>query len=350
MRFFTALLAATLPLLSSGSVQVLPHDEFAARDGRPGKGKKWKLGDVRGRALASALNSITAQTPLVIDYEHQTLHAPTNGKPAPAAGWFKSFTWRDGEGLFSEVEWTAAAKAALDSGEYRYFSPVIQFDEHGHVTGVLMGALTNFPAIVGMDAAVAALSTQLQQEQSMDLLAALIASLGLAANSDAAAALSAVNALKTERDTLKTKPVLPAALVAELGIAAGADETAALTAIKGLKTADTGTLALVTQLQGQVAALTTQLNDGALTALVDGAIAASKFAPAHRDWLLAQGRKDFAALKAVIDGAPVIPGLAGQTGNVERENTAALTALADEVRRNSGLTAEQWAAVNKKAA
>lgn len=350
MRFFTALLAATLPLAANGQAQLLPHGTFSGR----GHGKAWHIDDARGRQVAAQLTAVAAQTPVVIDYEHQTLHAPTNGKPAPAAGWIKSASWRDGEGLFAEVEWTAAAKAAIDAGEYRFISPVITFDDAGNVTSVGLAALTNHPAILGMDAAVAALSaqlsTQLQQEQSMDLLAALIASLGLAAGADAAAALSAVNALKTERDTLKTKPALPAALVAELGIAAGADETAALTAIKGLKTADTGTLALVTQLQGQVAALTTQLNDGALTALVDGAIAASKFAPAHRDWLLAQGRKDFAALKAVVDGAPVIPGLAGQSGNLERENTAALTAIADEVRRNSGLTAEQWAAANKKAA
>lgn len=346
MRFFTALLAATLPLAANGQAQLLPHGTFAGR----GHGKTWNISDSRGRQVAAQLSAIAAKTPVVIDYEHQTLHAPTNGKPAPAAGWIKSAAWRDGDGLFADVEWTAAAKAAIDAGEYRFISPVITYDEQGNVTAVSLAALTNHPAILGMDAVVAALSTQLQQEQSMDLLAALIASLGLAANTDQAAALSAVKALKTEVDALKTKPLLPAALVAELGIAAGADETAALTAIKGLKTADTGTLALVTQLQGQVAALTTQLNDGALTALVDGAIAASKFAPAHRDWLLAQGRKDFAALKAVIDGAPVIPGLAGQSGNLEREQTAALTGLAEEVRRNSGLTAEQWAAANKKAA
>lgn len=350
MRFHTALLTATLQLQANGRAQLLPFGEFAARDGRPGPGKKWKVDDASGRAIAARMNAIAALTPIVIDYEHQTLRAAENGKAAPAAGWIPAVEWVDGQGLFSNVDWTAAAKAAIDGGEYRYISPVITYDEAGNVTDVKLAALTNYPAIVGMDAVVAALNAQLpHQEIGMDLLQALIASLGLAAGTTQEAALSAVKALKTEIDSLRARPSVPAALVAELGLSAGADEVAALTAVKTLKTADTGTLAVVTQLQGQVAALTAQLNEGQLTSLVDGAIAANKFAPAHRDWLLAQGKKDFAALKAMVDGAPVLPGLNGQTTGKEGEQTAALTAEADKVRRLAGLTEEQWAKAKKAA-
>jgi phage I-like protein len=351
VRFHTALLSATLQLLANGRAQLLPFGEFAARDGRPGPGKKWKVDDVRGRAIAARMNAIAALTPIVIDYEHQTLRAAENGKAAPAAGWMPSVEWVDGQGLFSNVDWTAAAKAAIEGGEYRYISPVITYDDAGNVTDVKLAALTNYPAIVGMDAVVAALNAQLpHQENGMDLLQALIASLGLAAGTTQEAALSAVKALKDEAAALRGKPAVPAALVAELGLAAGADEVAALTAVKTLKTADTGTLQVVAQLQGQVAALTAQLNDGQLTGLVDGAIAANKFAPAHRDWLLGQGRKDFAALKTLIEGAPVLPGLNGQTKGNEGEQTAALTADAEKVRRAAGLTEEQWAKAAPKAA
>ena len=131
MRFYTALLAATLALSSaaSGQAQLLPFGEFAARDGRPGPGKTWKLTDAAGRALAAQLSTTAAKTPVVIDYEHQTLLAATNGRPAPAAGWITSATWRDGQGLFATVQWTAAARAAIDAREYQYISPVITSDE-----------------------------------------------------------------------------------------------------------------------------------------------------------------------------------------------------------------------------
>jgi phage I-like protein len=352
MRFFTALLAATLPLLSSGQAQLLPAGEFAARDGRPGPGKHWKLSDAQGQLLATQLTAVAARTPVVIDYEHQTLNAPKNGQAAPAAGWIKGATWRPGEGLFAEVEWTAAARAHIDAGEYRFISPVITYDAAGRVTGVALAALTNFPAILGMDAVVAALNTQLNhQEPDMDLLAALIASLGLAAGTTQDVALAALTTRLAELNTLKARPALPAALVTELGLQAGADEAAALTALATLKTGagkvDPTTLTLITTLQGQVAALTAQMAEGGLTGLVDGAIQAQKFAPAMRESLLALGRKDMAALTAIVGTAPVIPGLAGQSGGREFENTAALTADAAKLQSAFGLTADRWAKAGK---
>lgn len=365
MQLLFALLAATLPLQSGAAAhnQLLPFGEFAARDGRPGPGKSWKLDDERGRHVAASLNAVAARTPIVIDYEHQTLHAPTNGKPAPAAGWIKRTEWQDGRGLFiTDVEWTAAARAAIDAGEYRYLSPVIGYDADGRVSGVHLAAITNYPAIVGMDAVVAALNAtpgavdgaNPPEDATVNpLLQKLLAAIGLPATTDEAAALTAVAALQAEVVQLRAKPpALPTALAAELGLAAGADELAALTAIKGLKTADAGTLQIVTQLQGQIAELRTQLNENGLMATVDEAIAAGKFAPAHREWLLGQGRKDLAALKAAIAAAPVIPGLQGQTaGRTDQvENTAALSADAARIKAAFGLSDEQWAKGAKQAA
>lgn len=356
MRFFTALLTASLPLLKSGQAQLLPAGEFAARDGRPGPGKKWKLTDASGAVIAAALTAIAAQTPVVIDYEHQTLNAATNGQPAPAAGWIHGATWMPGVGLVARVQWTPKAQAAIDAGEYLYISPVISFDDAGNVTGVALAALTNFPAILGMDAVVAALNTQLdQQEPNMDLLTALLAAIGLTAGTTQEAALTAVAALKAENDTLKARPLLPAALTTALGVDAKADETAALTAVTTLKTAsgkvDPATLALITTLQGQVAALTAKSNDGELTTLVDTAIADQKFAPAMRDTLLDLGRKDMTALKSIVEKAPKIPGLNGQTtGDHGEGGTAALTADAEKMRLAAGLSPEQWAAAAPKKA
>ncbi|MFZ6713000.1 phage protease [Undibacterium sp. TC9W] len=99
--------------------------------------------------------------PAVIDYDHQTLWKEKNGQPAPAAGWFKTLEWREGVGLFAiDVEWTPAAALAIETSEYRFISPVINFDANtGRITKLTMAALTNYAGIDGMQQArLAALS------------------------------------------------------------------------------------------------------------------------------------------------------------------------------------------------
>lgn len=88
---------------------------------------------------------------LVIDYEHQTLA----GTEAPAAGWIGELV-KTPQGLAANVKyWTDHAKARLESGEYRYFSPVILFGENGEVAALHSVALTNHPALHGVPALVA---------------------------------------------------------------------------------------------------------------------------------------------------------------------------------------------------
>ena len=159
----------------------------------------------------------------------------------------------------------------------------------------------------------------------------------------AVSALAAVTALKTRADTAPAKAAIPAALVAELGLA-GADEQAALSAIKALKQADQSTNGLVVQLTQQVAALTAQLQGGELERLVDGAIQAGKFTPAHKDWLTAQGKRDLAALRSLIDTSPVIPGLSGQSrpegeqAHGQGGGAAALSATQKLIARQLGIS------------
>ncbi len=348
MRFFQAVLAASLPVDSAGRVQLLPAGEFAARDGRPGPGKKWKLTDAQGAVVAAALAAVAAQTPVVIDYDHQTLHALTNGQKAPAAGWIKGAEWLNGQGLFAPVQWTAAAKASIDAGEYAYISPVITYSEDGTVQGVALAALTNFPALLGMQPVISALSTQFQQEPTMNpILLALLSGLGLAENATLEQATAALTTLKTERDTLKAKPPVPAALATALGLQATADENAALTAVRALKGGDANLVGLVTALQAQVAQLTAAQNDASLIALVDGALTgdAPKFLPAMREQLLAIGRSNRAQLQALIDAAVPLAGLAGQTGGKgpAGDGTAALAGDAVKLIAGFGLTPEQFA-------
>lgn len=353
MRWFTALLSAALPLATNGQAQLLPAGEFSARDGRPGAGLKWKADDATGRALATQMNALTAATPIVIDYEHQTLLAAKNGQPAPAAGWIDQVTWLDGKGLFADVRWTERAAAAIKAGEYAFISPVIAYDKAtGAVQSVQMAALTNFPAVLGMEPAVAAL-TALNHEDPQEpdmklLLAALSTYLGVAALQDEAGAIAALQAHQAKPTPLST------ALTAALGLQANADETAALSAVQALKAAEntaTTATAAMASMQAELAALTAKINGAELTGTVEKAIADGKLLPAQRDWALQLGKTNLAALTAFIASAPVIGALGGQTGGKAPGGDGTATdALTGDVMRAFGLTPEQFAKAAPKQA
>ena len=131
-------------------LQVTPAQDFTPADGRTMDVPAWRMNSA---IAARVIAAFSTQQPAVIDYEHQTLKAEKNGQPAPAAGWMHALRWIEGKGLHALAELTERAKAQIKKGEYRYFSPVIQYsNKTGEVTRLLMGALTNNPAIHGMAA------------------------------------------------------------------------------------------------------------------------------------------------------------------------------------------------------
>ena len=131
-------------------LQVTPAQDFTPADPRAQEEPAWRMNSTIDARVIAAFST---EKPAVIDYEHQTLKAEKNGQPAPAAGWMHALRWIEGKGLHALAELTERAKAQIKAGEYRYFSPVIQYsNKTGEVTRLLMGALTNNPAIHGMAA------------------------------------------------------------------------------------------------------------------------------------------------------------------------------------------------------
>lgn len=145
-----AVAACSLALTASNELQLLPAGIFSARDGRPTDAPGWHIDSTLAHALVEAAQQ--RGPPYVIDCEHQTLLARQNGLPAPAAGWFNTVEWREGVGMFAtDVQWTDRAKAMIAANEYRYISPVVGYDKTGAVTALYMAAITNNPAIDGME-------------------------------------------------------------------------------------------------------------------------------------------------------------------------------------------------------
>jgi len=94
---------------------------------------------------------------LMIDYDHASLSAspvdPANA--GKAAAWF-NLELRNGELWAVNVRWTEPADGAIRRKEWRYFSPAFTVAKDGRVGSLLNVAVTNIPALHGIEPLVAA--------------------------------------------------------------------------------------------------------------------------------------------------------------------------------------------------
>jgi phage I-like protein len=317
---------------ASREIQLLPAGEFTALDGRPHDVASWKFDADQAQQWIAALRQ--RRTPFVIDYEHQTLQTADNGKPAPAAGWFTAagLEIRNGELWATDVEWTAAAKAAIEANEYRFISPVFKYDKSsGVITGLVNAALTNSPAIDGMEQVLRAAANQFANHQETDVdPKELRKALGLSEDASDQDVLAACAQLVSERDELKT---------------GNADlETQLAAANQQLE--DTGNpdpakfapIQVVNDLRDQVVALSQQVTGDQVDALVTAALSDGRLLPAQKDWATDLGKKDIAALNAYLETATPIVGLRQRQSEADAQREAAAS--------EHGLTVDQLAICN----
>lgn len=335
--------------------RLIPSGQFNAPRGAMSGSGPWQL-DAAGAQAIIAL-AAARSTDIPIDYEHQTLMAERNGLPAPAAGWIdpRSLEWRD-DGLYGQVTWTAAAKAAIDADSYRYLSPVFPYDaDTGAVLDLLHVALTNTPAI---DTAITELAAARAgrgaseatppKENTVDR-EQLIAQLGLATDATDEQIKTAIAALKSAQADAD-------AYRKALGAKDGTKPEEAVAALKASSAAapvdmsQYVPMAVYQETTQQLAALKANSNTAELEALIteglnDGRIAGK----ATADWLRTQG---IAACKAHLEGAPSIAALkTTQTQGKPPEGAEAkgdgkLTDTELAVCKSMGLTPEQYRAAN----
>lgn len=344
-------------------IRLVPAGSFRARDGRPAEVPAWRMtADLAQRAIAWA----QAQTDdPVIDYEHQTLHATANGQPAPAAGWWTAagMQWRDGEqpGLWATgLTWTERAAAMIRAREYRYFSPVIAYDQHtGAVGAVLMGALTNRAAVDGLsDLAPAALAAYARalpysfdnevvvpgENELREVIVRFLRVPVTITNAELRAELTKLSDLVTGADAtaplatvLADQQARLATLTADLATAKAAPDPTtwvplavhheALAALRA--SAAHGTASEIEQL------LTAGLADGRIPG------------QATADWLRQRG---LAALTAYLAEAPAIAALTQtqvKPGQTPTADPAALSASERAVAQGLGLTDDQYRAARE---
>lgn len=154
-----SLALAALPLPTEGGA---PTEFRILRAGANKTEKGEFLFDQEAAEAVMAAYAAKGLGKVQIDYEHQSMVAPPGGGDAakPAAGWFRPQV-RAGELWATEVAWTARALAMLapaaGAPEYRFFSPVLRFDEDTRRVSSLKNlALTNDPAMDEIHPLVAA--------------------------------------------------------------------------------------------------------------------------------------------------------------------------------------------------
>lgn len=352
-------------------VKLFPYGTFRGRDGR-GPYTVRDLSHAQQIIAATVAYQAGADNP--VDYDHQTQRSEKNGKPAPAAGWFKAFEARE-DGIYAQSAWTGRAAQHIADKEFRYISPTFLHTADGTVLRIVGAGLTNMP---NLD--IPAIASQTITGETMDpeeLLKQIRAALDLAADAKVEAIAAHCQQLTAGAKTVAKLLALPETTPpAQLATAA---QAAVATLATTLKLAGDATLpALATaaqQLGTQLAtasqgtnqvdltkyvpmdvhlAVASQLTElqktsatNEVTTSVDQAIKDGKLMPAMKEWGLALASQNLGAFKDYVAKAPVLVATASQ------QPAAALGApangqqgkLTDEelaVANQLGQTAEQY--------
>lgn len=332
-------------------VQVTPAGHFLPADGREIKVPSWHINQAVATKVIERFHA--RKNKRVVDYEHQTLLKEENGQPAPAAGWYQALEWREGQGLFAQVQLTARAAQYIAEGEYQYFSPVFLYHPTtGDVLDVQMGALTNAPAIDGMQelslraaASFGCFDDSPEENPVKPLLLAVCAALGLAETTTEEQAVASLNAFNNDLRKL-------------LGEGEASDGKAVLAACTGLKAKAAASVdpakfvpvAAIEGMQAEIAALTARLgerDEKDLDSQITAALEDGRLHKTMEEWARELGKSNRAALTAYLDKAAPLAALTSSQTKGKAPVADEKTGLTEDelaVCSRMGLTAEQFKA------
>jgi phage I-like protein len=152
--------------------------------------------------------------PMLLDYNHGTTIPVAAPEVGIAAGEFIPEVRADGIWA-TQIVWTARATELLAAGEYRLFSPYFEHKE-GRITRLINVALTNLPALDGIQPLVAAAMNDDDKGDPMDCAActALTAKL-TAAEAELSALKGKLSMFEKDKDEEKTKATALVALTGQ---------------------------------------------------------------------------------------------------------------------------------------
>jgi phage I-like protein len=166
---------------ASGWIKITPRGRVQTRDGRSYA--------FEPEQLASRFASDDVKVP--IDFEHGIAKLASKGSRSDAIGWVEDMEARP-DGLYAQVEWLDAGKAALAAKSHRYVSPTFPVDRHGNAQFIHSVALVTAPALSKMPA-LAHLAADNEDDDM--LLAKLRSALSLPEDATEEEALAAIGGL-----------------------------------------------------------------------------------------------------------------------------------------------------------
>lgn len=310
----TAIAAAVAVLDNQGkvrtTVQLLPFgDPIIGRDGRG----PYRLADAaHAQAVIDTTLAVQRGTDLFIDYDHQSVLAVPKGGTARAAGWVKSLSV-EADGIHAQVEWTAAAREALEAGEYRYLSPHFRFvQKDGRITRLINAGLTNSPNFDLAAIASAEMDNQAGDPKPMKPIAT---ALGLAEDASEEEVLAAIKDMMEKSTAQSAQLTALDKTLADVRVTVGLADDADGAAIAAALTEHVAAFDPAQFVpRASYDALTKSVRDDAeksAIAAVDQAIADGKLPPAQKSWGLALVKRDAASFHSFLAGAA--PFAAGDT-------------------------------------
>lgn len=312
----TAVTASAAPLALSGGqaptrIKLLSYgDAFVTRDGRG----PYKLeGGDHAEQVIAATNDWLKGAEAMIDYDHQSVFSAVEGVGgrAPAAGWIKRLVG-EADGIYADVEWTAAAAKALAEREYRYISPFFKVDAASRkVTRIVNAGLTNSPALdLPALASADLIATEKENPVTKMISIAVLASvLSLAATATEEDVLTSINGLKADKAKAD-------AALAGVRTGLGLDATAKLEELPVAASsiharAEAGIDATKYVPKANFDALQTQLatiNEERVVAAVEAGVAEGKIMPSLKDWVIEQAAGDMSVVASYVDKAVAFDG------------------------------------------
>ncbi len=281
-----------------------PGPSVTGRDGR-----QWLFDEQAGMLVQSSFHGRAIDLP--IDWEHATQHRASKGESAPAAGWIKQLELRGGA-LWGLVDWTPRASEQVINREYRFLSPVFDFDpDTTRIARLVSAGLTNKPNFL-----LTALNQENTEIMPVTISPALLTALNLPATA-------------TEEQVL--------AAAAQLKATAQAANTERPNLEQFMPRADYDSVLIrATNAEQALAAQKKTEHDKEVDALLTSATQAGKITPATVDYHRAacQDEGGLARFKTFVDAAPVV---AAPTNLSERKPDNTATALNAEEQKVASL-------------
>jgi len=299
---------------------------------------------------------------LVIDFEHQSI----SGEKAPAAGWIKKLT-KKSDGIWAtKIEWVGDTEDLIENKEYRYISPVLDFNSTDNETGNGIGvrlhsvALTNTPWFDGMQplaakdgfSFMASINNAFNNNTEDSMIIKLRKILNLKNDASEDKVLEAVEKLS------KDKPEDFSGIFKELGLEEDSKPEDVIAAFKSLKkTAEKPPeneyvpIAKFKAIEASLNTLQKELADNKATAAVESALSAGKITAAQKEWAHEYALKDMNGFKMFVEKSPVIvPMSQSEQGGAEKESeTSKFSELVGkEIQANKELSYSEAARIVAK--